>query len=239
MSEPSTAPASRPSAPSRWRRITRSAWFQFAIALVATSLVLTFVAKPYWVPSGSMEQTLVPGDRVLVNRLAYLGAEPSTGDIVVFNADETWGLGQTSSNPLMIALRWLGEVTGFGPSGDHTLIKRVIGGPGQTVSCCSDDGRVVVDGTPLDEPYIWNDFAFTPGTIDCDTSQQSLRCFDELTVPEGDYLVLGDNRAGSADSVYACRGAPAAADCARFARSGDIVGKAVVILWPLTRWSGL
>lgn len=236
VSEPSPAPAvSR----SRWRRIAGSAWFQLALAVVLTSLVLTFVAKPYWVPSGSMEQTLMPGDRVLVNRLAYVGSAPTTGDIVVFDADQSWGLGAREEDGFRSFVRWVGEVTGFGPSGEHTLIKRVIGGPEQTVSCCSESGAVLVDGEALDEPYVWNDFPFEEGTLDCTTTPRSTRCFDELTVPSDGFLVMGDNRAGSSDSVINCRAPGASADCARWARDQTVVGKAVVILWPISRWSGL
>lgn len=223
----------------RWRRITGSAWFHLGLALVLTSLVLTFVAKPYWVPSGSMEETLEPGDRVLVNRLAYVGAEPSTGDVIVFDADETWGQTSTPANFFVSAARWLGEVTGFGPSGSHTLVKRVIGESGQTVECCSPDGAVVVDGEPLDEPYVTNDFAFTPGVLDCATEPRSSRCFNELIVPDDKLLVLGDNRAGSSDSVANCRVAQPVEQCARWATRDGVVGKAAVILWPIARWGGI
>lgn len=224
---------------SRLRRFTGSAWFQFLLAFVVVGLILSFVAKPYWVPSGSMEQTLEPGDRVLVNRLAYVGAQPSTGDVVVFDGDETWGeTGAADDGPVKAALRWLGEVTGFGPSGPHTLIKRVIAGPGQTVSCCDAEGRVLVDGVPLDEPYIFEDFPFTEQQ-NCDTTPASARCFAEITVPEDSYLVLGDHRSASADSAVQCRAPQASSDCWRWAKRSDIVGRAVVILWPISRWSGL
>ncbi|MFD5213449.1 signal peptidase I [Microbacterium sp. NPDC058345] len=224
-----------------WRRITGSAWFHVVLAFVVVGLLLSFVAKPYHVPSGSMEQTLQPGDRVLVNRLAYVGSQPATGDIVVFDADETWGPnGSKDDGPLKSAARWLGEVTGFGPSGQHTLIKRVIAGPGQTVSCCSSDGRLLVDGQPLDEPYVFEDLPFTEGILDCTTTQASSRCLPEVTVPEGSYLVLGDHRSASADGAVACRSEGAdTSGCWRWVKRDQIVGKAAAILWPLGRWTGL
>lgn len=234
--------AESPTSPGRprWRRITGSFWFQLVLAFVVVGGILSFVAKPYWVPSGSMEQTLEVGDRVLVNRLAYLGSEPSTGDVVVFDADESWGEHPSAQdNPVKAVLRWVGEVTGFGPSGPHTMIKRVIAGPGQTVECCSIDGRMLVDGEPLDEPYIFEDYPFEPGSFDCDDEQRSPRCFDEVTVPEDSYLVLGDHRSRSADSAIRCRTIETDAGCWRWASRSDIVGKAVVILWPVSRWSGL
>ncbi len=237
---PAPAPAPAASSPPRprplWRRILGSGWFQLIAAFVVTGLVLSFVAKPYWVPSGSMEQTLQPGDRVLVNRLAYVGAEPGTGDIVVFDADEQWdATPRPSAGPLRDALRWVGEVTGFGPSGPHTLIKRIIGTPGQTVECCSASGAVMVDGAPLDEPYVSNDFPFIAGEVDCDTTPRSLRCFDAVEVPAGAYLMLGDNRAGSSDSAIACRGDAASDQCWRWASREGIVGKTAIVFWPLGR----
>lgn len=228
-----------------WRRVVGSTWFHLVVAFVVVGAVLSFVAKPYSVPSGSMEQTLMVGDRVLVNRLAYVGAQPATGDVIVFDADETWGAHPTDDgNPLKAALRWLGEVSGFGPSGPHTLVKRVIAGPGQTVSCCTADGRLLVDGKPLDEPYVYQDFPFTPGVLDCTTTPASQRCLPEVTVPEGSYLVLGDHRSNSSDSAAACRsadvsGTPPDDSCYRWATRPGVVGKAVAILWPITRWSGL
>ena len=194
-----------------WRRITGSTWFHLIAAFVVVGLVLSFVAKPYWVPSGSMEQTLQVGDRVLVNRLAYVGAEPSTGDVVVFNADDTWGDHTADNeNPVKQAVRWVGEVTGFGPSGEHTLVKRVIAGPGQKVECCTAEGAVTVDGEALSEPYIFEDLPFEPGSLDCSTEPVSSRCLPPVVVPEDSYLVMGDHRSRSADGAMNCRGAPEA-----------------------------
>ncbi len=83
-----------------------STWFPLAATIIATALILSFVAKPYSVPSGSMEATLEAGDRILVNRLAYAGAYPATGDIIVFDAGDSWGSATTGpTNPLMAALR--------------------------------------------------------------------------------------------------------------------------------------
>jgi len=231
------APASRP----LWRRITGSAWFHLIAAFAVAGLLLTFVAKPYLVPSASMESTLQPGDRLLVNRLAYVGSEPATGDVIVFDADETWGAHAAASDPWWkAAARWVGEVTGFGPSGPHTLVKRVIAGPGQVVECCTASGAITVDGVELDETYLGSDFPFDAGTLDCTTEPASMRCFDPVTVPEGSYLVLGDNRANSSDSAAHCRGVPDAdASCWRWATREDVVGKVGLILWPIGRWGAL
>lgn len=226
---------------SRRRRLSSSPWFHLLLAFVVFGLVLTFIAKPYRVPSGSMEEILQPGDSILVNRLAYVNAAPGDGDIVVFNADQTWGTHSAGNgNPLRDVLHWFGEVTGFGASGPHTLVKRIIGTAGQTVSCCSIEGHVVVDGHPIDEPYVFEDYSFTPGTLDCTSTPASSRCFPEVTVPPDSYLVLGDHRSGSADSAIRCRGGTTAAPaCFRWAHRSDIVGKAVAVLWPVNRWHTL
>lgn len=223
-----------------WRRIGRSVWFQLALAFVVVGLVLNFVAKPYAVPSGSMEQTLLVGDRVLVNRLALLGGGPSTGDVIVFDAGAEWDdTPYVEASPLRAVLRWLGEVSGFGPSSPHTLIKRVIAGPGETVECCTADGAITVNGVELDEHYVFEDFPFEAGVLDCDTTPRSMRCFDTVTVPADSYLVLGDHRSNSADSAARCRWEGADDTCWRWAQRDEIVGDAAVILWPIGRWSGI
>lgn len=227
------------SAPSRpwWRRATRSPWFHLVAAFVVVGLILSLVAKPYLVPSGSMESTLEPGDRILTNRLAYVFDGPRSGDIIVFDADATWGQSATpAGNPLRSALRWIGEVSGFGPSGSHTLVKRVIGTPGDVVACCDAEGAVTVNGESLDEPYIFEDFPFVPGSLDCTTTARSARCFDDVTVPEDSYLVLGDHRSASSDSAAQCRISSATPDCWRWATRSGVIGSAAAILWPLSRW---
>ncbi|MGW9629716.1 signal peptidase I [Agromyces sp. NPDC055520] len=222
----------------RWRRLLGGFWGQLALAFLVVGLVLTFVAKPYVVPSESMWPTLEPGDRILVNRLAYLGSEPTTGDIVVFDADRAWEVpGTAPVDPVRAVLRWVGEVTGFGPSGTHTLVKRVIGSSGQVVECCNTSGAVLVDGRPLDEPYVHNDFPFEAGTLDCTTTPSSARCFDEVTVPDRSFLVLGDNRSASLDSAVSCRSPSAREDCWHWASRAGVVGKVVANLWPIPRWT--
>ncbi len=221
-----------------WRRIVGSFWFQLLLAFTVFGLILTFVAKPYAVPSASMTETLQIGDRVLVNRLAYVGADPGAGDVIVFDAGDEWSTGEaTDEGPLKSFARWVGEVSGFGPSGSNTLVKRIIGLPGQTVECCSAEGEILVDGEPLDEPYVFADFTFDAGSLDCDSDPVSERCFAAITVPEDRYLVLGDNRANSSDSSAQCRGNVNDQGCWRWAHRDEIVGKVAVILWPLSRWT--
>ncbi len=238
------ASAAEPAPVPLWRRIAGSTLFQLVLAFVVFGLVLNFIAKPYVIPSGSMEQTLEVSDRVVVNRLAYLGGEPQTGDVIVFDAATAWdGERPSTDGPIKAALRWVGEVSGFGPSGPHTLIKRVIGAPGQTVECCSAEGAVLVDGVALDEPYIYEDLPFVPGQSDCSTTPISPRCFPEVTVPQDAFFMLGDHRGNSSDSAANCRGRTAAeveaAACWRWAERDGIVGKAAFIFWPIGNWSGI
>ncbi len=111
--------------------------------------------------------------------------------------------------------------------------------PGESVACCTADGQLTIDDEPLAEPYVFNDYAFEPGTLDCTSTPRSQRCFDAVEVPADSYLMLGDNRANSSDSAAFCRGDAPAGDCWRWATRQDLVGKAVLLFWPFTRWTGL
>lgn len=216
------------------------------MALVAISLVQGFLVKAYRIPSGSMEPTLQGsadgGDRILVNRLAYLGSGPSTGDIVVFTRPETWQAESAvpRSGGIGALARSLGDVTGIGPSNERFLVKRVVASGGQTISCCGDDGKLRIDGQPLDEPYIFLDFPFEAGRLDCQISPRSLRCVPSFTVPEGELVVLGDHRSNSVDSAIACRTpADVAGDCVRTIPASAVVGQVAGRFWPLTRVGGV
>lgn len=233
MTEVRSTPSADAAATPRWRRITRSPWAHLLAAIIVVALFQSFVLKLYQVPSESMEQTLQVGDRMLVNRLAYVAGEPSTHEIIVFNRPESWGENEPRS-ALREAAGWVGDLVGFGPSNKEALVKRVIGLPGQRVECCDAEGRVTVDGEPLDESYVSNDLPFEPGALDCDSTPVSQRCFDELTVPAASYLVLGDHRSNSSDSVIACRGG-GAGDCARFVPESDVVGPVFTLVFPFDR----
>ncbi|MFS0792850.1 signal peptidase I [Microbacterium sp. 1P10AE] len=228
----SAPPATRPT---RAQRIRRSPLTHLVLAIVVLALVQGFVIKPFEVPSESMSPTLEAGDRLLASRLAYAVSEPGIGDIAVFSRPDSWGP-RPDRDALRTALGWVGDIVGFGPSNEDALVKRVIGGPGATVRCCSAQGQVEVDGKPVTEGYIVNDLPFTPGVNDCSSTPASARCFGPVRVPPDEYLVLGDNRANSADSVIACRGLlSAGSDCARLVPRSNMIGKVVSIVWPLDR----
>ncbi len=155
--------------------------------------------------------------------------------MVVFAHGDTWESDRKTPdpNPLVQALRAFGDVTGIGLSSQSFTVKRVIGVGGDTVDCCDSDGRVRVDGEPITEPYVYRDFSFRPGDLDCTTTPRSARCFGPLPVPAGQLLVLGDHRSNSADSVASCRSADARLDaCARFVSVERVTGRVIARVWP-------
>jgi signal peptidase I len=200
------------------------------IALVLALLVKTFFVQAFFIPSGSMETTLhgcpgCTGDRVLVNKVPYWFGDPEPGDIVVFKGPDTWAPEVAVAEPsnwFSGALLWLGRAIGVAPPSEDDFVKRVIATGGQTVQCCDPQGRVEVDGKPLDEPYIYED-----------TPIES-RAFAPVVVPAGRLWVMGDHRSDSADSRVHVddryHGTIAVS---------DVIGKAEVIVWPPSRWGVL
>ena len=130
-----------------------------------------------------------------------------------------------------------GDALGFGFFGSDAMVKRIVAGPGETISCCDRHGRLLRDGVPLAEPYLNTDFPFQEGSLDCATLPASSRCLPGLTVPEGHYVMLGDNRAHSSDSLSRCRSVPVedGLACARFVPRDNIVGKVFVVVLPWSR----
>ncbi|WP_263422069.1 signal peptidase I [Arthrobacter sp. StoSoilB20] len=191
--------------------------------------------KIYHVPSASMEQTLEIGDRVLVNRTAYFFSEPQRGDVVVFRKPASWG-SSPEHGALRTAVGWFGDLTGIGPGNTEFLVKRVVGLPGDTVECCSDRGQVRVNGEAINEPYVFKDLAFEATAFDCSSQAISPRCFDPIRLDQGQYLLLGDHRSNSEDSVSGCRSADAAGACFKTAHRSDLVGTVDGFLYPFNKW---
>jgi len=179
------------------------------VALVVAVLIKTFLVQAFFIPSGSMNDTLLEGDRVMVNKLAYRLGDPARGDVIVFDSPmEDNGDGETIFGALV---RHVAESLGLS-SPDSALIKRIIALGGETIEIRQN--RVYVDGTGLDESYL--------------KEGSSMPDYGPLTVPEGQVFVMGDNRSSSSDSrVFG----PVA--------ESEIVGKAFVRVWPPSRWGGL
>jgi signal peptidase I len=180
------------------------------IALILAVGIKSLLVQAFYIPSESMVPTLKVNDRVLVNRLAYRFGEPERGQVVVFVRRDP----ATAPNPgpLGLVQRAVAQSLGNAPPGSEDLIKRVIAVPGDTVE--GKDGRVLVNGEPVGEPYL------APDTV---TSS-----FGPVKIRPGHVFVMGDNREGSLDSR-------------RFGQvpEADLVGRAVVLLWPFDSVGGL
>ncbi len=197
------------------------------VAVLIALVLKTFLVQAFVIPSGSMEQTIQIGDRVLVDKLTpWFGSKPQRGDVVVFKDPGGWLQDEQTTpkkdDPVVIKQIKQGlTFIGLLPSEDEKdLIKRVVGVGGDRVRCCDAQGRVTVNGVPLQEDYLF------PGNAPSQTQ------FD-ITVPEGRLWVMGDHRADSADSRahQDQNGGTVSED--------EVVGRAMVIAWPFGRWGTL
>jgi len=193
------------------------------LALGLSFLIKTFLVQAFSIPSGSMEDTLLIGDRVLVNKLSPGVFDLHRGDVVVFR-DPGWLTHEApvaDEGPVLHGLKWAMQGVGLLPEdAEQHLIKRVIGLPGDTVTCCDAKGRLQVNGVSVDEPYVraGNVPSATPFTA---------------KVRPGSLWVMGDNRSGSADS----RAHPAV-------NNGQVpldlvVGRTFAIVWPFSRFGSV
>lgn len=177
-------------------------------ALLIAVLLKTFVVQPFWIPSESMRETLQVDDRVLVWKPAYQLGEVERGDVVVFRRGEQEEL----SIPETV-VRSVLEALGIQSPGNEDVIKRVIGLPGDTVEIA--DNQVIVNGSPLEEPYI---------------SEPNMADMAEIDVEDDTLFVMGDHR---------CQGCSQDSRVIGAIPMEDVLGQAVFIIWPLDRTGSL
>ncbi|WP_435270264.1 signal peptidase I [Streptomyces sp. 1222.5] len=212
----------------RRRSAVREIPLLVGVAVLIALVLKTFLVQAFVIPSGSMEQTIRIGDRVLVDKFTpWFGSKPQRGDVVVFHDPGGWLADEqtTKKNDPIVVKQFKKGLTFIGllPSdNEKDLIKRVIGVGGDHVKCCDAQGRLTVNGVPLTEgDYIY------PGDAPSATP------FD-ITVPKGRLWVMGDHRGNSADSRFhqdTPYGGTVSED--------SVVGRAMAIGWPIGHWTRL
>lgn len=188
------------------------------LAILISFIVKTFFLRAFYIPSESMQPTLEVNDRIAVNLMAPTVMDIDRGDVVVFEDTRSWWGGPTpDTTVLQDALVFIGLAP---DTSSHYVVKRVVGLGGDQVQCCDDEGRIMVNGSPVDEPYVYpgND----PSAVEFD-----------VTVPEDHVWLLGDHRAASADSRSHVDEPDQGA-----VPEADIIGRALGIVWPVDRWGG-
>ncbi|MGH3359644.1 MAG: signal peptidase I, partial [Nocardioidaceae bacterium] len=191
-------------------------------ALILALVVKTFFVQAFYIPSGSMEPTLIENDRILVEKVSYWSGDIDRGDVVVFDDPGGWLGEEASSEPSNLLQQGL-EVVGLYPSGGH-LVKRVVGVGGDEVSFCGGASRVKVNGVLIDEPYL------PGGGEGFEVPGRGKSGCQTVPVPEDELWVMGDNRGNSADS-RAHTGGPGGGTIS----VDEVVGKDWMIVWPWSR----
>lgn len=191
-----------------------------ATALVLSIIVRTFIFQAFYVPSESMENTLLKNDRIVVNKVSTKITGIHRGDVVVFHDPGNW-LGEGFPNPYDTQLGHFLQFIGIVPANSgNDLVKRVIGIGNDTLECCDVDGHILVNGRALQERYI------KPGN---GTDQVTFK----VIVPEGKVFVMGDNRGNSEDSRFHL-------DLNNgMVPLSEIVGRVSLKVWPLDRFGGI
>lgn len=194
------------------------------IAALVSFLVKTFVVRSFFIPSGSMERTLLIDDRILVDELTPNWSDYDRGDVIVFQDPGGWlpaQVQQPAQSPIAEAVDWVLTFVGVSASDsqDH-LVKRLIGLPGDHVVCCTPLGQITINGVPVNEEYV---------NLPNPDAAASDPGFD-VTVPDDSLWVLGDNRYSSQDS-RAHQDLPSGG----FVPIENVVGRAFLTTWPIDR----
>jgi len=211
-----------------WLYFLRDVLVIVLIAILVSFLVKTFVVRSFYIPSGSMEDTLLVNDRILVDEITPRFGGYDRGQIIVFRDPGGWlpPSSAAARPPVIEAIDWVLALVGLSaPDSDDHLVKRLIGLPGDHVVCCNAIGQVTINGVPVDETAYLK--------LPNGETRASGDPFD-IVVPEDSLWVLGDNRYRSKDSRYN-QDQPGKG----FVPVENVVGRAFLITWPLARFGAL
>ena len=187
------------------------------VALVVSLFIKSFLVQFFYIPSGSMENTLQVKDRVAVNKVPFISKSIERGDVVVFRDPDNWlpEIVDYSTNKYVAKAKSALVAVGVLPNPTKQyLVKRVIGVGGDRVVCCTKDGNLSVNDVEIIEPYIFAG------------NKPSEMNFD-VTVPKGKLWVMGDHRGASADSRYHQEDINNG-----FVPESKVSGRVVGVIWP-------
>jgi signal peptidase I len=187
------------------------------VALVVSLLIKTFLVQFFYIPSGSMENTLQVKDRVAVNKIPFLSKTINRGDVVVFRDPDNWlpQITDYGTNKYVAKAKGALVAVGVLPNpAKQFLVKRVVGVAGDHIVCCTKSGNLTINDVEVTEPYIF------------DGNKPSDMTFD-VTVPKGKLWVMGDHRAASADSRYHQEDINKG-----FVPLSRVTGRVVAVIWP-------
>ena len=191
--------------------------FLVAVALVVSLFIKTFLVQFFYIPSGSMENTLQVRDRVAVNKVPFISNSINRGDVVVFRDPDNWlpEIVDYSTNKYVAMAKSALVAVGILPNpAKQYLVKRVVGVAGDRIVCCTKDDKLSINGVEVTEPYIFAG------------NKPSEMTFD-VTVPEGKIWVMGDHRGASADSRYHQEDINKG-----FIPLSKVTGRGVAVIWP-------
>ena len=187
------------------------------VALVVSLFIKSFLVQFFYIPSGSMENTLQIKDRVAVNKVPFISDNIKRGDVVVFRDPDNWlpEPYDSTTNQFVAKAKSALVAVGVLPNpAKQYLVKRVVGVGGDRIVCCTKEGNLTINGVEVTEPYIFAG------------NKPSEMNFD-VTVPKGKLWVMGDHRGASADSRYHQDDSNKG-----FVPESKVSGRVVGVIWP-------